>query len=28
LPLTLLFAFANAPFMSKHMTDEKGPDAD
>jgi intracellular septation protein len=28
LPLTLVFAFANAPFMSRHMIEEKAPDAD
>lgn len=28
LPLTLVFAFANAPFMSRHMIEEKVPDAD
>jgi intracellular septation protein len=27
--LTLVFAFANAPFMARHMTDEKSnPSAD
>jgi intracellular septation protein len=27
LPITLIFAFANAPFMSKHMIEEDKPDA-
>jgi intracellular septation protein len=27
LPITLIFAFANAPFMSKHMIEDDKPDA-